>query len=237
MFGSCVSLGDGTLQGRLGEGCLDTARRESVIRSTKQVSSADMGFLSRQRRCCRPVDPVVSANSGHLCKQGLSSSPPVLQLASRPELPGTGCSLGPVLARQSLLLSTSSNDISGAAEDSVRQGDCNHHSTRMEISSVVGHADQDALGGARSPSLLHQHSVLQQPSDTAEVTLPAPISGMPGVRGSALPLLTDQARDLLAQEVRQGTNKIYTARFKLFSNYCIQNGFDPTTCPVEVVVN
>ena len=237
VFGSNVSLGDSSLQGRLVEGSVGPTRGESVIRSAKQVSTADMGFLSRQRRCCKPVDPVVSANSGHLRKQGLSSSPPVLQLASRPELPGTGCSLGPVLARQSLLLSTSSNDISGSAEDSVGQGDCNHHSARMEISSVVGHANQNALGRARSPPLLHQHSVLQQPSETAEVTLPAPASGMPSVRGSELPLLTDQARDLLAQDVRQGTHKIYAARFKLFSNYCIQKGFDPTTCPVEVVVN
>ena len=237
VFSSNVSLGDGSLQGRLAKGGVGPARGESVIRSAQQVSTADMGFLSRQRRCCRPVDPVVSANSGHLCKQGLSSSPSVLQLAPRPELPGTGCSLGPVLAGQSLLLPTSSNDISGSAEDPVGQGDCNHHSTRLEISSVVGHADQDALGRARSPPLLHQHSVLQQPSDTAEAALPAPISGMPSVRGSELPLLTDQARDLLAQDVRQGTHKIYAARFKLFSNYCIQKGFDPTTCPVEVVVN
>ena len=46
VFGSNVSLGDGSLQGRLVEGSVGSARRESVIRSVEQVSTSDMGFLS-----------------------------------------------------------------------------------------------------------------------------------------------------------------------------------------------
>ena len=49
--------------------------------------------------------------------------------------------------------------------------------------------------------------------------------------------MTDQARVLLDQDVRPGTKKIYVTRFRIFSDYCAKTGYDPSTCPVEIVTN
>ena len=39
------------------------------------------------------------------------------------------------------------------------------------------------------------------------------------------------------QDVRPATHKLYKSRFKIFSAYCVQYGYNPTDCPVEIVTN
>ena len=106
----------------------------------------------------------------------------------------------------------------------------------METSFVVGHPVRDDGGEHNDPALLLHHSVLSTTSEQKGAIL-APSSSLPCVRGQDLPLLTDEAKDLLVHDVRPGTDKIYRSRFKIFSDYCVVNGFDPTTCPVEIVTN
>ena len=39
------------------------------------------------------------------------------------------------------------------------------------------------------------------------------------------------------QDVRPATHKLYKSRFRIFSTYCEQYGYNPTSCPVEIVTN
>ena len=50
-------------------------------------------------------------------------------------------------------------------------------------------------------------------------------------------LLTADAKLLLSNDIRAGTSKIYSSRFRKFADYCSKLGYDPTCCPPEIVVN
>ena len=50
-------------------------------------------------------------------------------------------------------------------------------------------------------------------------------------------LLSSEAQDLLDRDVRPGTKAIYDSRWKAFTLYCKDVGYDPVSCPVEIVVN
>ena len=42
---------------------------------------------------------------------------------------------------------------------------------------------------------------------------------------------------MLQNDIRYGTHKIYRSRFKIFSDFCVKGGYDPTSCPDEIVAN
>ena len=50
-------------------------------------------------------------------------------------------------------------------------------------------------------------------------------------------MLSAEAVDLMDNNVRASTKKVYRSRWRTFTSYCKDVGADPSTCPVEVVVN
>lgn len=234
--GGHQSVADCSVKGWLGPGLLGAARRESVIRSAVKVSSAHLGLFSRQADSRKDLGSLVQASGRRFCQSGMSPGSSVLQLVSGSPGNSQGCLLGQGLAQQSILLPSSTFDSNDFGQDQNRQDHSFDCGPSMETSFVVGHLVRDDGGEHHDPTLLLHHSVLSTTSEQKGAIL-APSSSLPCVRGQDLPLLTDEAKDLLVHDVRPGTDKIYRSRFKIFSDYCVVNGFDPTTCPVEIVTN
>ena len=236
MFGSYESLADSACQERLGPRYLGSERRQSVIRPTFQDSPADLGFFIGQGCGGQSVDPLVHTGGGRIRERGLSSGTSVLHMVPRPQGTGKRCLLSQSMARPDFLFSSNSSHPNDPEQDQVRPSDSNTCGPGMEVGSLVGHDVRHDGGGASQASLLLLHSGLSQRQGT-EAALHAPSHGLPCVRGQDLSLLTDQAKVLIDQDVRPGTNKIYKNRFRIFSDYCEKIGHDPVKCPVEIVTN
>ena len=236
LFGGYGSLADGSGQERLGPCYVGAKGRQSVIRPTLQDSPADLGFFPGQGGGRQSVDPLVHPRSGCIRQQGLSSGAGILHLVPRPRSTVQGCFLGQDMAGQDFLLPSSSSHPYDTEQDQVGQGHGHSCGPGVEDGSLVGHDVRHDSGGAGQASILRQHSDLPH-RPGAEGALHAPSDGLPSVRGQNLSLLTDQAKVLIDQDVRPGTNKIYAARFKIFSDYCEKIGQDPVNCPIEIVTN
>ena len=233
MLGSHRALGHGVVQRVLGDSSVAVKGRESVIRYAEQDTSCNLGILSSPEDSGPTVVPLVPSYGGCFGQQRVSCSPRVLQLVSGQTSSGSGrIFCGPV-ASKGLCLSTSSSDISGTGED--QQGSVHGHlvHSRVEICSVVGSGQQHvAAGASQSRGLQGDPMVSQGGSDT----IPPPPVGLLG-GGEENSLLSNQAALLVDQDVRPATHKLYKSRFKIFSTYCEQYGYNPTSCPVEIVTN
>ena len=233
MLGSNRTLGHGVVQRVLGDSGVAVTGRESVIRYAEQDPGCNLGVLCSEKVSGQSVVSLVPSYGGCFRQQGLSCPPRVLQLV--PRQPGSSSEriLCSQVAEKDLCLSTSSSDISGAGEDQQgsNNGDPDH--SGMEICAMVGPAQQHAVAGAsQSRGLQGGFVVSQGGSDT----IPSPPHGLLGGEEDKS-LLSDQAALLVDQDVRPATHKLYKSRFSIFSTYCMQYGYDPTNCPVEIVTN
>ena len=207
--------------------------RESVIRYAEQDKGCHLGVLCSPENSGLALDSLVPSYGGCFRQQRLSCSPRVLQLVPRQTSSGSRRILCGTVASEGLCLSTSSSDISGAGED--QQGSVHSHpdTSRVEVCSVVGQSQQHVAAGASQFGGLQGGLVV---SKRGSVTVPPSPLGMLG-EGEASPLLSDQAALLVDQDVRPATHKLYKSRFRIFSTYCEQYGYNPTDCPVEIVTN
>jgi hypothetical protein len=233
LLGGLGSLGHGLVKGVLGDSCLGVKRRESVIRYAEQVQDCNLGVLFGPENSQESLVSLVPSHGGCLRQQRLSCSPKVLQLVPRQSGSGSGRIFCGAVATENLCFSSSSSDIHGVGEDP--QGSVHSHpdSPRLEICSVVGHDQQHVAPGAGQSGGLQGDLVVSQ---GRKDSISPPVAGMLG-RREENPLLSDQAALLVDQDVRPATHKLYKSRFKIFSDYCAQTGYNPTDCPVEIVTN
>ena len=253
LYGSHSTLGDSTGQTRMGEGCLGAEGEKPVVRYAVQNTDEHMGVLTVPKIGDISVGPLVHTSGGCLREQEMSCAPSILQLVSRSGGTGKGCVFPQEVASKDLLLSSCSFDPNDTVQDCVGRLVGYSGDTRMADSPVVGSADTNVTGGS------YPTGVLQGDPDPGAGTgsaLPPPIGRMPSQETGKNSFLTDQmmtilpsqgegdfslltehARDLLQNDIRYGTHKIYRSRFKIFSDFCVKGGYDPTSCPVEIVAN
>ena len=233
---SCSSkpLADCSIKRRLGYGILGAKARESVIRYAVKKPVVNLGVLSGQRSSPQPLGSVVHPSTGRVRQQVMPCSPSILQLVSRQPSSVQGCIFGYEVAGQSLLLSSRASDSSNAGKDPGQWDTSDCGSSRVEDCSLVGHTGSNDSFGAHKSGILQENSEV---SNKPDASIPASTSGLSGEGKQASPLLTNQAKSLLNQDIRLATTKIYASRFRIFSKYCHEVGSSPTDCPVEVITN
>ena len=210
LLGSFASLGHGLVKGVLGDGCMGVKGRQSVIRYVEQDPSCSLGVLCEPEDSGQSLVSLVSSHGRCFRQPELSCPPRVLQLVPGQTSSGSGRFFCGAVATEDLCISTSSSDIYGIGED--QQGSVHSHPDcpRVEVCTVVGHGQQHvAAGASQSGGLQGDLVVSQGRSDT----VPPPAV------------------------VRPATHKLYKSTFRIFSTYCVQYGYNPTDCPVEIVTN
>ena len=121
-----------------------------------------------------------------------------------------------------------------SAEDPTGQDHSYSDGSELDDLTVVAEHGGDDGGGPAHPGLL-QESANRDRGD--EVTIPGDAHGLSGEGGELDFPLSSEAQDLLDNDVRKSTKKVYKSRMDTFSAHCRDLGVDPTSCPVSVVVN
>ena len=177
------------------------------------------------------VGQVVHSCTGHVHQCQVSPCGQVLQLVSRQQ----GCSERRLLhggvAGQGVLLPPCPPDQHDLGEDHKRQGrESNSHPSTLANELVVVKADGDEGRGASGVGVPQEGSLL---TSGEEASILEPSVSLPGDRE----VLTAEAQQLISADIRTGTKSIYKSRFQHFSTYCVELGFDPTSCSESVIVN
>ena len=218
----------------MGEGCLGPQRGESVVGHAVQNKIECLGDIPVAIRGSVPLGPLVHSRGGCIREQEVPCPPRLLQLVSGPGIKGKGCFFPDEMASKSVLLPSCPANSDDPFKDSKGWGIGNSGGTRMADSHMVGPVDTHYGGGPR------QIRFLQGDSDSSvrtESSLPTPTSCLSGQGEGDFPLLTEQARSLMQNDIRDGTHKLYRSRFRIFTDYCTKLGHDPTSCPIEIVAN
>ena len=116
---------------------------------------------------------------------------------------------------------------SGQNQGSGGRGDTGD--AKMDGSSLVGHRDEHDEGGPHGARMGERHT-------SGESRREAPQDGEDGGLPAAGEL-TEEAQDLLQQDIRKSTKKVYGSKLNKFSEYCKDRGVETHDCPVETVVN
>ena len=180
------------------------------------------------------VGPLVHSRGRCIREHEMPCAPTLLQLVPRSESKGKGCLFPDKMASQSVLLPSCTTNPNDTLKDSRGRDSGNSGDTRMADSHMVGFIDTHFGGGPRQTGFLQGDS---DPGVRSESSLLTPTSCMSGPGEGDLSLLTNQARSLMQYDIRDGTHKLYRSRFKIFSNFCLKLGHNPTSCPVEIVIN
>ena len=218
----------------MGEGCLGPQRGESVVGHAVQNKIECLGDNPIAIRGPAPLGPLVHSRGGCIREQEVPCAPRLLQLVSGPGSKGKGCLFPDEMASKSILLPSCPANSDDPFKDSKGWGIGNSGDTRMADSHMVGPVDAHYGGRPRQIRFLQGDS---DPSVRTESSLPTPTSCMSGQGEGDFPLLTEQARSLMQNDIRDGTHKLYRSRFRIFSDYCTKLGHDPTSCPIEIVAN
>ena len=212
---------------------LVTQRSEPTGRLAFKVCNRYLGGISASSGDSNVVGQVVHSCSGPLCKLEVPRCDQVLQLVSRQQGCAEGCILPGEVARQGVLLSSSSFGQHGLGEDQKRQGqEGNSGASTVANEHLVVSAAGDVGGGTSEPGVLQDDPVI---SIERQAAVSAPSDGLFGVRDGVA--LTNEAKELLSLDIRSGTKNVYTARFNHFSTYCESIGVDPQHCSENVIVN
>ena len=224
----------GAVQKGMGKSCLGATGEKSVVRYAVKDSTERLGSFSIVSGSQVPMGPLVHTPGGCLRQQEVPCSPHILQLVPGPPGPSEGCILSPKVARENLLLPPGPPDIDDIVKDSSRRVPGNSGDTRMEDCSMVGSLDPYFGGGSDKTGVLQGDF---NSNGGGKSPLPPPTSSMSGQGEGDPSLLTESAKALLDRDIREGTHKIYRSRFKIFSNFCYNEGYDPSNCPIQIVAN
>ena len=234
MFGCLKTMAHGIEEKGLDKGRLGTKRFEPAVGHAVQITTEHLGIFPGTSGGGVPMGPLVHTTDGCIREQDMPCTPQLLQLVSRPGGTGQGRLLLEKVASKDILLSSCPPDPDDSIKDS--NGVILGHSgnTRMEDSCMVG-PPYPNLGG-RS----HKTRILQGDSDSnvrTESSFSSPAGCLPSQREGESFLLTEHAKALLDNDIRSGTHKLYRGRFKIFAEFCSREGFNPTSCPIEIVAN
>ena len=227
-------LENGSGQKGVGESSLGAQGAESAVGYALQVAPECVGDISPSRCAPMSVGPLVHTRGGCLREQDMPFPTNLLQLVSGSGGTSKRRFFTEKVAIKGLLLPPCSTNLDDSNKDIVRRIGGHSGDTRMADCPMVGSVDTYFDRGANQIRLLQGDS---DPNGRTESTLPASISRVLSQGEGDASLLTEHAKALLQNDIRTGTHKLYRTRFKIFADYCLNQGHNPTSCPIEIVTN
>ena len=133
------------------------------------------------------------------------------------------------MARKSVCFSTTTTPEKDPGQNQGAEGGGDPGDAKVDGNSVVGHGNEHDEGKHHGTRMGGGHTSDEKRRETPQ---DGEDGGLPVARK-----LTEEAQELLQQDIRKSTKKVYDSKLNKFGKYCKDRGVETHNCPVETVVN